>query len=65
MPTIVVMDASQALSAVAKRPSPRMRLKAFELMAEPPSIDANEITAKGYVNQRAGLERRNELLDKL
>src|SRR5438034_2214464 len=28
------------------------------VMAEPPSIDANEITAKGYINQRAVLERR-------
>jgi feruloyl-CoA synthase len=28
------------------------------LLAEPPSIDANEITDKGYINQRAVLERR-------
>ena len=28
------------------------------LMAEPPSIDAGEITDKGYINQRAVLERR-------
>jgi feruloyl-CoA synthase len=28
------------------------------LMAEPPSIDGNELTDKGYINQRAGLERR-------
>jgi feruloyl-CoA synthase len=28
------------------------------VMAEPPSIDANEITDKGYMNQRAVLERR-------
>jgi len=28
------------------------------LLAEPPSLDANEITDKGYVNQRAALERR-------
>jgi feruloyl-CoA synthase len=28
------------------------------LMAEPPSIDANEITDKGYINQRAVLARR-------
>jgi feruloyl-CoA synthase len=32
------------------------------LMAEPPSLDANEITDKGYVNQRATLERRAELV---
>jgi feruloyl-CoA synthase len=28
------------------------------VMGEPPSIDANEITDKGYINQRAVLERR-------
>ena len=28
------------------------------VMTEPPSIDANEITDKGYMNQRAVLERR-------
>ncbi len=35
------------------------------LMAEPPSIDGNEITDKGYVNQRATLERRAGLVEKL
>lgn len=29
------------------------------LLDEPPSIDANEITDKGYINQRATLERRH------
>jgi feruloyl-CoA synthase len=31
-------------------------------MAEPASIDANEITDKGYVNQRAVLVRRLDLV---
>ena len=35
------------------------------IMAEPPSIDANEITDKGYINQRAVLERRKALVDRL
>jgi feruloyl-CoA synthase len=35
------------------------------LMPEPPSIDANEITDKGYINQRAVLERRKALVDRL
>jgi feruloyl-CoA synthase len=35
------------------------------LMAEPPSGDANEITDKGYVNQRAVLLRRAELVERL
>jgi feruloyl-CoA synthase len=35
------------------------------LMAEPPSIDGNELTDKGYINQRAGLERRAGLVARL
>jgi feruloyl-CoA synthase len=35
------------------------------VMSEPPSIDANEITDKGYMNQRAVLERRTALVEKL
>jgi feruloyl-CoA synthase len=35
------------------------------LMTEPPAIDANEITDKGYINQRAALERRNDLVEQL
>jgi feruloyl-CoA synthase len=34
-------------------------------MPEPPSIDANEITDKGYINQRAVLERRKALVERL
>jgi feruloyl-CoA synthase len=35
------------------------------VLAEPPSIDANEITDKGYLNQRAVLERRTALVEEL
>jgi len=35
------------------------------IMAEPPSIDANEITDKGYMNQRAVLECRAALVERL
>jgi feruloyl-CoA synthase len=35
------------------------------IMSEPPSIDANEITDKGYMNQRAVLERRGALVENL
>ena len=35
------------------------------LLEEPPSIDAGEITDKGYINQRAVLERRALMVDKL
>jgi feruloyl-CoA synthase len=35
------------------------------VMSEPLSIDANEITDKGYINQRAVLERRSALVERL
>jgi feruloyl-CoA synthase len=35
------------------------------LMEEPPSIDAGEITDKGYINQRAVLTRRAALVERL
>jgi feruloyl-CoA synthase len=35
------------------------------LMTEPPSIDAGEITDKGYINQSASLSRRAALVEKL
>jgi feruloyl-CoA synthase len=34
-------------------------------MADPPSIDADEITDKGYINQRAVLDRRAALVERL
>jgi feruloyl-CoA synthase len=34
-------------------------------LTEPPSIDAGEITDKGYINQRAVLERRAALVEQL
>ncbi len=35
------------------------------LLAEPPAIDAGEITDKGYINQRAVLEHRAALVERL
>jgi feruloyl-CoA synthase len=34
-------------------------------MTEPPSLDGNEITDKGYINQGAALARRKDLVEKL
>jgi feruloyl-CoA synthase len=41
------------------------RISRLLLMAEPPLIDANEITDKGYINQGAVLERRAGLVERL
>ena len=35
------------------------------ILADPPSIDANEITDKGYINQRLALERRRADVERL
>jgi len=54
----------QAHNAAAERASSRSIARAM-LMVEPPSIDGNELTDKGYINQRAGLERRAALVNRL
>jgi feruloyl-CoA synthase len=42
-----------------------MRIARAMLMTEPASIDGNELTDKGYINQRAGLDRRADLVERL
>jgi feruloyl-CoA synthase len=42
----------------AKHPANSQLVVRARLLAEPPSIDAGEITDKGYLNQRAVLDRR-------
>ena len=42
-----------------------MRIARCLLLTEPPSIDANEITDKGYLNQRAVLTKRAALVERL
>jgi feruloyl-CoA synthase len=42
-----------------------MRVARAILMAEPPSIDRGELTDKGYINQRAGLERRSAYVTRI
>ena len=45
--------------------SSSLKIARVMLMAEPPSIDGNELTDKGYINQRAGLERRVALVERI
>ncbi|MEL6781090.1 MAG: AMP-binding protein [Pseudomonadota bacterium] len=49
----------------AGEPGSSRRIKRFVVMTEPPSIDAGEITDKGYVNQRCVIDRRANLVDAL
>ncbi len=64
-PTVVdaMKDGLARMNAECKGSS--MRVKRVVLMADPPSVDGHEITDKGYINQRATLERRKALVDKL
>jgi feruloyl-CoA synthase len=60
----------QALAAGLKRLASEgggssMRIGRAVLVAEPPTIDANEITDKGYINQRAVLKNRAALVERL
>ncbi len=41
------------------------RIARVVLLHEPPDIDANEITDKGYINQRAVLDRRSDQVEAL
>ncbi|MDR3512999.1 MAG: AMP-binding protein [Caulobacteraceae bacterium] len=61
--TAIVAERLAAFNAAAGGSS--RRIGRFLIMTEPPSIDAGEITDKGYVNQRATLERRAGLVDAL
>jgi feruloyl-CoA synthase len=55
------LQAHNATSAGASS----LRIARAMLMVEPASIDGNELTDKGYINQRAGLDRRADLVERL
>jgi feruloyl-CoA synthase len=58
-----LIDGLARHNAVAQGSS--MRIARCVLLTEPPSIDANEITDKGYLNQRAVLTKRAALVERL
>ncbi|MCB9749779.1 MAG: feruloyl-CoA synthase [Myxococcales bacterium] len=49
----------------AENPASSRRVARVLLLTEPPRIDAGEITDKGYINQRAVIERRRALVERL
>jgi feruloyl-CoA synthase len=61
--TEILAERLKAFNATAGGSS--RRVGRFVVLTEPPSIDAGEITDKGYVNQRATLERRHALVEAL
>jgi feruloyl-CoA synthase len=54
-----------ALAELNREAGSAARIERLLLLTEPPSLDAGEITDKGYVNQRAVLERRAGEIDAL
>ena len=61
--TAILKERIGAFNAAAGGSSRCVRRVA--ILTEPPSIDAGEITDKGYVNQRATLERRAKVVEGL
>jgi feruloyl-CoA synthase len=62
----IVQRVREGLSAHnAANPGSSLRIHNLMLMIEPPSIDGNELTDKGYINQRAALQRRAALVERL
>lgn len=64
-PTVVaaLRDGLAGMNAGSKGSS--LQVRRVLLMTEPPSIDGQEITDKGYINQRATLERRKAQVERL
>src|SRR3984957_8095863 len=46
-------------------PANSMKIARAAILVDPPSIDQGEITDKGYINQRAVVERRTATIEKL
>ena len=65
IPTLeaLVKEKLEAFNATAGGSSRRIRR--FTILRTPPSIDAGEITDKGYVNQRATLTARDDVVKAL
>jgi feruloyl-CoA synthase len=64
-PAVVGALKNGLMSMNTDRSGSSTRVSRVMLMAEPPSVDGHEITDKGYINQRATLNRRRALVDKL
>ena len=62
-----VRDALRAglLQHNASHPGSSTAVKRVILLATPPDVDQNEITDKGYINQRAVLDHRSSEVDRL
>jgi len=56
---------SRAVRSFNDKQRSSSRVSAFRLLAKPPALDSGEITDKAYVNQRAVLANRSDLVEDL
>jgi feruloyl-CoA synthase len=56
---------ARALAAFNEHAGSASRVERLLLLDQPPSLDAGEITDKGYINQRVCLERRGAEIERL
>ena len=63
--TLVTHLRTSLIEYNAANPASSRCIRRVMLLTEPLNIDAGEITDKGYVNQRAVLEKRHTLVDRL
>jgi len=56
---------SRALERLNRDAGSSRQIARLLLLEDPPSLDAGEITDKGYINQRATLQRRRVLVERL
>jgi feruloyl-CoA synthase len=56
---------AETLATMASGSGSAGRVARLILCAEPPDLDAGEITDKGYINQRVVIERRSDLIERL
>src|SRR5262249_20660718 len=62
----VVAHIQRGLAAYnARNSGSSLAIRRVLLLSEPPSIDGDEITDKGYINQRAVLDKRRALVARL
>jgi len=64
-PTVRAAVAAALASMNAPGQGNSMRIARALILTEPPSIDAGELTDKGYLNQRRVLARRADLVERL
>jgi feruloyl-CoA synthase len=64
-PEVIARICSGLAAHNAESPGSSTRIRRVLLMREPPQVDAHEITDKGYINQRATLEHRAALVERL